>query len=254
MNAFGTMLREWRGIRRFSQLQLAMEADMSARHLSFLESGRANPSKGMVLRLSHALEMPRAAINQALYHAGFAPVFPETAGDSAMLAPVHRAMEMTLKSHEPLPGVAADRHWNIVSANGAAAKLLSFAPPAESANLIEMVIAAASSDWIENWEEVAILSLIRLRSEIIDLGGDEKLSALAGRLGAVDRLCARNIADVRLDQAIIPSVLRIGDIRLSLFSTIAQFGSVQEIRAADLRIELMFPLDEATHRWFAGGV
>lgn len=251
MNAFGTMLREWRGIRRYSQLQLAMEADMSARHLSFLESGRANPSKTMVLRLSRALEMPRTITNQALHQAGFAPVYPEAGADASLLAPVHKATEIMLKSHDPLPGVAVDRHWNIVAINRAGGLLTSLVPQGTKPNMVEMLIAAAAGDWIENWEEVAILSLIRLRSEISALGGDEALSALAGRLAATGRLRAHDIADMKLDQAVIPTILRIGGNRLSLFSTIAQFGSVQEIRGAELRIELMFALDAATQNWFA---
>lgn len=250
MAAFGHMLKEWRGIRRFSQLQLAMEVDMSARHLSFLESGRANPSKSMVLRLSQALEMPRPVANQALRSAGFASAFPDTPADAPQLAPVRKALEMMLQSHDPLPGVAVDRHWNIVSANKGGAMLMTLAANVAKPNLMELLIATADSGLIENWEEVAILSLTRLRSEIIEYGGEETLSAMAEKLAAHDRLQASNIADINLDQAVIPTILRLGDVRLALFSTIAQFGSVQDVRTGELRIELMFPMDHATEAWF----
>jgi transcriptional regulator with XRE-family HTH domain len=250
MAAFGHMLKEWRAIRRFSQLQLAMEADMSARHLSFLESGRANPSKSMVLRLSQALEMPRPVANQALHSAGFAPAFPDTPSDAPELAPVRKALEMMLASHDPFPGVAVDRHWNIVSTNKGGAMLITLAANKAVPNLMELLMATADSGLIENWEEVAILSLTRLRSEINEYGGDETLSAMANRLAAHDRLKASNIADINLDQAVIPTSLRMGEVRLSLFSTIAQFGSVQDVRTGELRIELMFPMDDATEAWF----
>jgi transcriptional regulator with XRE-family HTH domain len=250
VNRFGPMLREWRGIRRFSQLSLAMEAEMSARHLSFLENGRANPSKAMVLRLSQALEMPRPVVNQALNAAGFAPIFPETSIDAAALAPVRKAVDMMLKAHDPYPGVAADRHWNILSANKGAAILIALTPPGDAPNLMEILLSAANAGISENWEEVAILALMRLRGEIADLGGDDVLESFAKRIAAHPRLQAVNIADIALDQAVIPTILRIGETRLSLFSTIAQFGTVQDVRASEIKIELMFPVDAATEDWF----
>jgi transcriptional regulator with XRE-family HTH domain len=253
MAAFGTMLKEWRAIRRFSQLQLAMEVDMSARHLSFLESGRANPSKSMVLRLSQALEMPRTVANQALHSAGFAPAFPDTPSDAPALAPIRKAVEMMLKSHDPFPGVTVDRHWNIISANKGGAMLMALTASVGTPNLMEVLLTTADSGLIENWEEVATLSLTRLRSEIIDYGGDETLSAMVDKLASHDRLKASNIRDINLDQAVIPTILRLGDVRLSLFSTIAAFGSVQDVRAGELRIELMFPADDATETWFRPG-
>jgi len=252
MSAFGKMLKEWRGIRRFSQLQLAMEAEMSARHLSFLESGRSNPSKSMVLRLSQAMELPRPVTNQALNAAGFAAAFPEIPHSAPELEPVRQAVATMLDAHDPYPGVVIDRHWNILSANKGAAKLLALVPPLASPNMTELLMATADGELIENWEETALLFLTRLRSEIAEYGGDEKLSAMAERIAAHERIKASNIAGINLDQAVIPTIFRLGETRLSLFSTIAQFGSVQDVRASEMRIETMFPMNEATGDWFEG--
>jgi len=251
MREFGQMLKEWRGIRRFSQLNLALEADMSARHLSFLESGRANPSKAMVLRLSQALEMPKIITNQALNAAGFSAAFPEIALDSPDLAPVRKAVDVLLERHDPFPGATVDRRWNILEANAGCQMLIALSGISEAPNLMEILLSAASGGLIENWEEVAYLSLVRLRSEIAEYGGDEKLSELAERIANHERLINLDISGIDLDQAVIPTILNTGDLRLSLFSMVAQFGSVQDVRCGEMRVELMFPSDQVTANWFA---
>lgn len=248
---FGAMLKQWRSIRRFSQLDLSLEADMSARHLSFLESGRANPSRAMVLRLSDALQLPKPAANQVLHAAGFAPVYPNLPQDSPELAPVNEAIATMLRHHDPFPGIAVDRHWNVVQSNQGAAMMMGLASPDGEANLMDILINSANLDLIENWDEVAVLSLSRLRTEILELGGDEKLSALAKRLSDLDRVQQIDVASINFNQAVIPTIFRVGETRLSLFSTIAQFGSVQDTRAGETRIEMMFPMDDDTRRFFA---
>jgi transcriptional regulator with XRE-family HTH domain len=258
MHKFGQILKEWRGVRRFSQLDLAMAVDMSARHLSFLETGRANPSRNMVLRLSQALNMPRPVTNQALLSAGFSAHFPEMTTDAPALEPVRRAIDMMLHRHDPYPGVAVDRHWNILSANKAGELLMALSntlapivPDGEvQPNLIALLLASADLPLVENWREVASLALIRLRSEIAAYGGDPVLEDMAERLAQNPKLQGTTLADIDLDQAVIPTILRLGDARLSLFSTIAEFGSVQDVQAGELRIELMFPMDDDTADWF----
>ncbi|MEO9599493.1 helix-turn-helix domain-containing protein [Parasphingorhabdus sp.] len=247
---FGAILKDWRKTRRFSQLDLSLEAEMSARHLSFLESGRSNPSREMVLRLSEALHLPRPATNQALHAAGFAPVYPSLSDDAPELAPVQQAISAMLDHHDPFPGYAIDRHWNIVSSNKGAQMILALASPGGPANLIDLLIKSAALDLIENWDEVAVLSLSRLRTEILELGGDDRLSALASRLAGHERVRQADLGSINLNQAVIPTIFRIGENRLSLFSVIAQFGSVQDIKAGETRIELMFPMDEATVQHF----
>ena len=245
---FGAILRDWRQLRRLSQLDLALAAEVSSRHLSFLESGRAAPSRGMILRLATALGMPKPAANDALKAAGFAAAYPALPHHAPDLAPVRKAISMTLERHAPYPGVAVNRGWDIIDANEAAIAL--FAPFSPVSNMIELLIAAAASDVVENWEETAMLSLMRLRAEIAHLGGDEKLQGLATRLAEHPRLAKAEFGAIDFNQAVIPTVLKVGDNRLFLFSTIAHFGTVQEVEASEIRIELMYPADEATAAYF----
>ncbi len=247
-NSFGDILRNWRGVRRMSQLDLALAAEVSARHLSFLESGRAEPSRTMTLKLAAALDMPKSAANDALKAAGFAAVYPALPLNAPDLKPVRRAISMTLASHIPFPGIAIDRSWDILEANEAAKQL--FAALGAGPNMVEFLIFLGALDIVENWEETAFLSLLRLRAEIAHLGGDKRLEGYAARLGAHPRLKGADPGSVDLDQAVIPTVFRLGDRRLSVFSTIAAFGSVQDVAASQIRIELMYPADEPTAAFF----
>lgn len=249
---FGDILREWRGIRRYSQLDLSLEAATSARHVSFLESGRAKPSKNMVLKLSDALGMPKSIANQALNAAGFTAAFPQLPADAAALAPVHSAIRLMLENHNPLPGIAMDRHWDIIDANPAAMTLFGALEITGAGNMIDALGAIADSDIIENWEETALLAIARLRTEIAHLGGDRILERYVAKLAAHPRLQSFDVSKVDFSQAVIPSVFNIGGRRLSLFTTLAQFGAVQDVVACDIRVELMFPSDEATRGFFEG--
>lgn len=246
-NGFGEMIRGWRQVRRQSQLDLALTAGVSSRHLSFLESGRAAPSRSMVLRLAGALDMPKAATNDALKAAGFSAAFPHLPSDAADLAPVRMAVALTLERHEPFPAFAVDRNWDVIDANHAARALFG---AATRQNVIDLLIAQAETGLVENWEEAAVLALMRLKAEIAHYGGDERLEALATRLAEHPRLAAADIGAIDFNQAVIPTILAAGDARLSLFSTIAQFGSVQDVVACDIRIELMYPADDATAAFF----
>ena len=251
---FGDIIREWRGLRRFSQLALSLEAETSTRHLSFLESGRASPSRAMVLKLTEALQMPKAAANHALTAAGFAPAYPQLGADAADLAPIRAAVEMTLANHEPFPAVAIDQHWDITAANRAALALFSALGLAGQTNMLEAITVAAAGDAIENWEETALLALQRARAELIALGGDARLKEIADRLAGHPRLADGELSSINLNQAVIPTRFKTNGARLSMFSTIAQFGSVQDVTASEIRIEMMFPADEATWRYFHAAV
>ncbi len=252
-SAFGGVIREWRGVRRLSQLQLSLEAGTSARHLSFLESGRAKPSRSMVLKLADALNMPKQAANQALHVAGYAPAFPALAPDDRALAPVREAVSFLLKSHSPFPAVAIDRRWNLIGANDSALALFAAIGAGEQINMLEALLFVSDADTIENWEENALLVLSRLKSEIAHYGGDEELEALASRFASHPRLLAYD-RPVDYSQAVVPTIICLGDLRLSLFSTLAHFGSVQDVTASEIRIELMLPADEATRRYFISQV
>lgn len=248
---FGDILREWRGIRRYSQLDLSLEAATSARHVSFLESGRAKPSKNMVLKLSDALGMPKAIANQALNAAGFTAAFPQLPADAAALAPVHDAIRLMLENHDPLPGLAMDRHWDIIDANPAAMALFSALEITGAGNMIDALGAVAESDIIENWEETALLAIARLRTEIAHLGGDRVLERYVSQLASHPRLQNVDLGEIDFAQAVIPSIFNLNGQRLSLFTTLAQFGAVQDVVACDIRVELMFPSDDATREYFS---
>ncbi len=248
--AFGDILREWRTIRRFSQLQLSLEAEISARHVSFLESGRARPSRAMVIKLAEALEMPKESANHAMHAAGFAPVFPQLPLDADALTPVRSAVTLMLANHDPLPGVAIDRHWDIIDANRAAIAFFAALGVAGAGNMMDALIAAAESDVIENWEETALLALARMRAEIVHLGGDRTLERYAAQVANHPRLADIDANAVNYGQAVISSVFNLSGRRLSLFTTIAQFGTVQDVVASDIRVELMFPADAETTKYF----
>src|SRR5689334_19807391 len=138
----GTLLRDWRQRRRLSQLDLALDAKVSARHISFVETGRANPSRELVLHLAEQLEVPLRDRNSLLLAAGYAPVYAETPLDSDAMAPARKAIDMILKGHEPYPALVVDRRWDLVSANGPAMAIMTDAvdpallePPANSLRL-----------------------------------------------------------------------------------------------------------------------
>lgn len=248
--AFGDIIREWRAIRRFSQLDLSLEATTSARHVSFLESGRAQPSRSMVLKLSDALKMPKEIVNQAMNAAGFASVFPTLPADDQSLDAVHSAIKLMLSNHEPFPGVAINRHWDITNANASAISLFEKLGVAGAGNMIDALEAAGESDIIENWEETTLLAMARLRSEIFQCGGDRTLERLVSKLSRHPRLANPDAIAIDYSQAVIPSIFNLSEYRLSLFSTIAQFGTVQDVATSDVRIELMFPADEASRAYF----
>lgn len=253
--AFGTELKDWRGRRRVSQLDLGLAADVSARHVSFLETGRAAPSREMVLRLAEALEVPLADRNGLLRAAGFAPLFPSHEDDAAAVAPLNGAVDWLLERHAPYPGFAIDRHWNLVRANAPATAMLAGVGLSLDgrANLIE---AFLTEDRLRaatvNLGEVLDMTLARLKTENAKLGGDPVLTDFIGRLEAdPDRRAYRSDTTAPFP-AVIAASYRIGDVTFSVFSTIAQFGTVHDVGYADLRIELLFPADAETEALLKG--
>lgn len=240
MNTFPQTLKSWRRARRFSQLQLAAEADVSSRHIAFLEKGRANPSPDMINRLGDALQMPLAARNQMLTNAGYAARYPGRSWEEREMAPIRAAMEFTLKSHAPYPALAVDRLWTVIRMNRPAEKLFAQLGLGEGDSLLDMMLSDAVPPLIENWPEVAHHASLRLRTESAAQGGVAELDRVADRLARV--------TGARPDRAgpVVPTIFRIGDVRLSLFGTIAQFGAPEDLTLDDLKIELYFPADPST--------
>lgn len=240
MNAFADTLKTWRKARRLSQLDLACEADVSSRHISFLETGRARPSAEMVGRLGEALHLPLEARNRMLIHAGFAPRYVRRDWNEDEMAPIRAALAHTLAGHEPYPAFAVDRLWTVVKMNAAATRLFAIVGLGEGASLLDMVASGALAPFIENWPEVAHHSAQRLRTESAAQGGAPALEEAAERLLKAPTARAERFGPV------IPTIYRAGDARLSLFSTIAQFGTPEDVALDDLKIEMFFPADEAT--------
>lgn len=242
MTLFAQSLKSWRKARRFSQLDLAMEADVSSRHVSFLETGRANPSRDMITRLGDALALPLNARNQLLTHAGFAARYGQRDWNSDEMRPIRVAVDHMLAQHEPYPAFTIDREWTIVKANTAAAQLFSPIGVREGVSLIDVLLREEVQALIENWPDVAHHSAHRLRTESAAQGGNPILDA------AADALSTAPLPDSQSPGPVIATVYRVGDMRLSLFSTIAQFGTPEDLALDDLKIELFFPADDTTEQ------
>ncbi len=242
---FGTALKTWRNQRRMSQLDLGLTADVSSRHISFLETGRARPSRDMVLRLCDYLEVPLAARNQLLTAAGLAPAYVERQMSDADMVQVTQAVDWMLDRHAPYPAFALDRHWVIKNLNGPAAMLFQTVGIGIGDSLVD---ALASNTIfraaIENLDEVITYAVTRLRTEIAHLGGDAVLEAGVETLqpGAGSLSWANEFPSV------VPTRYRVNDMTLSLFSTLSQFGTAEDIALSELRIEMLFPADELTRQ------
>ncbi|GAB5436664.1 helix-turn-helix domain-containing protein [Falsiruegeria mediterranea] len=246
---FGPALKEWRTTRRMSQMDLALSAGVSARHLSFLETGRARPSRGMVLRLCDELSVPNAGRNQLLTAAGMAPAYASRAPDAEDLKPLKEAVAWMLDNHAPYPAMALNRHWQLEAMNGPAAMMLSASGLQLGDSLIEALVSnEALRGALDNLEEVERHTLARLRTELTHFGRDPVIER------AVEALQARVSRDDAVLPAVIPARYRLGDQVLSFFSTIAQFGTTGDLAMSELKVELMFPADDATRLALTGGV
>lgn len=245
MSSFGTILKEWRGIRRMSQLELALSADVSARHISFLETGRSRASRDMVLRLGEGLQMPLGQRNQLLLAAGLAPAYGESDLDAAQRAPLQQAVDWMLQRHAPYPAMALDHHWKLQALNTPAEALIA----ATGLKLGDSLIAALCGNSalraaLVNLEEVEALTLMRLRTELAHRGKDPEMERIIAQLQT--RVAAHDAAAPSEMPAVIPTHYRLHGMELKLFSTLSQFASTGDVVMSDLRVEMMFPADEAT--------
>lgn len=244
-HAFGSLLKEWRSLRRMSQLELGIEAAVSARHISFLETGRARPSREMVLHLGEVLEVPRSDRNRLLEAAGFAAAYRARPLESGEMLAVRQAAEWMIGRHEPYPALMIDRHWRLVGANRAATQLLGGFGLAEGASFLDALLGDEMRAAIENWPEFGRHLLARLRSENAAAGGDAVFEGAIARLAADARVSS---APPRPLPPFVPTRFRVGEMVLSFLSTLAHFSGAEDVLLADLRIELLFPADEVTKR------
>lgn len=233
-----------------SQLELGSLADVSSRHISFLESGRSNPSRPMVLHLTDVLDVPRQERNRFLSAAGFAPVFRTHDPQGSEMEPIRQAIKWTLERHDPFPALVLDRHWTVVSANTSAAMMLGALAidTTSTTSMIDLFLNEGGvRDRVENWHDLGYHLLTRLRTESAAVGGDPVLDAAIATLSADTSIGPPTTSPL---PPAIPLVMLLGESTVSLFSTIAQFGSAEDIALADQRVELFFPADESTRQLF----
>ena len=246
---FGGHLRTWRSRRRLSQLQLALTADVSARHIAFLETGRAKPSLRMVMRLGEALDMPRADRNLMLDAAGFRPAYGRRPLDSEAMEPIRKAISHMIEGHAPYPAFVFDRHWRVLDANGSGRFMLSGFGLGEGDSFIDFLLAPGRGPGlVDNWPEVAQHLATRFRLESAHLGGDPVLERAAAVLGQ-DVLAVEDGAATDLPPVLTVRFRMAGAI-YPMFSTITQFGTAEDIALADIKIEMFFPTDAATEALF----
>jgi transcriptional regulator with XRE-family HTH domain len=262
-DSFGMFLKQWRNQRGFSQLDLAVTSEVSQRHISFLESGRAKPSQEMVLQLAACLEIPLRQQNLMLSAAGFAPIHTETDLSAPEIASVRKALDFMLQKQEPYPAFIVDRYWNLLLTNGAANRLLAaFIEPTKlqtlfyidgKINLMRVIFHPQGlRPFIVNWEDFANHLLQRVhRSAATESEGDRSTALLK------ELMNYPGVADIwHISNRVTPNTLLLAihlkrnALELKFFSTIATLGTSYDITLQELRIECLFPADEATeYNW-----
>jgi transcriptional regulator with XRE-family HTH domain len=243
----GTLLRDWRRRRRMSQLDLALQAGVSARHVSFVETGRSRPSPEMVLHLADELDVPLRERNGLLLAAGYAPVYGQHGLDEPELGPVRDALDVVLRGHEPNPAIVVDRHWGLVAANAALGWLTEGIDPELLAPPANVLRASLHPDGlaprIVNLGEWRAHLLHRLERQAA-ASGDPALHALHQELAGYPGPAPE--PDPWPSPIATPLRLRDGDRVLSFLSTVTTFGTATEVAVAELSIESFFPADAVT--------
>lgn len=254
-SAFGRLLREWRSRRRVSQLGLAVEAGVSSRHVSFIETGRAQPSREMVLMLARVLDVPLRAQNDLLTAAGYAAVYRETGLDAPEMAQVRRGLLFMLRQQEPYPAIVLDRHWNILMQNEASQRIMSLFLDREAVRALGRPNAMRTTyhpkglrPYVANWEAAAAALIQWLHRDLLRVGSDEETRRLLDELLSYPDV-PRHWRMLDLDAAaepFLPLDLRKGDLTFRFFTTLTSLGTPYDITLHELRIECFFPADDAT--------
>ena len=259
----GPLLRHWRAVRGRSQLDLALEAGISQRHISFIESGRSVPGRQTLLQIAQTLEVPLRERNALLLAAGFAPLYSESPWNAAEMQGIEKALRRMLKQQEPFPAVVMDRHWNVLMANDATSRFfnrfvdLSRRRPPR--NLLHLMFdPAGMRPFIANWDEVGRSLLQRVHRESTERVVDLQTRALLSELLAYPGIdpAWKNTKSLLVDTAastlpLVPMTFMHGDFTLSFFSLVTTVGTPQAAAAQELRLESMFPLDEAAEQAYA---
>lgn len=249
---FGILLRHWRSVRRISQLALSLDADISTRHLSCLETGRARPSREMVVRLAEALQVPLRERNALLHTAGYAPLYRDTGLDAPDLKAARHAVELFIGQFEPNPVLVLDRHWNTRRMNAGAKRFLALFPGCDSGtphNGVRLVFDPQGlRPFIENWDVVAARIIRRVHHEVVDNPSDETMKRFLEELLSYPDVPSRwRMLDF---DASPPPFLTINyrwkNSTLRVFSALTTLGTPLDVALQELRIETFFPADEAT--------
>lgn len=248
----GTLLRSWRTARGMSQLDLAMHAGFSARHVSFIETGRAQPSRQALLVLAESLEVPLRDRNRLLEAGGFAHVYRNTPLDAEEMRHIRGVLQFILDRHRPYAAVVLDRYSNCLMGNGVSDRMLAaVVDPSlitEHANHLRMVFhPLGARRCIVNWEEVSRHLFDRAEVELAPATDDQMAQALLSELrGYMGTDASRAAATVTAGDLLLPIHLKVGDVELKLFSTIMTLGTPRDITLQELRIETFFPADTAS--------
>jgi transcriptional regulator with XRE-family HTH domain len=250
-NQFGALLVHWRALRRESQLSLAVSASISQRHVSFLESGRAKPSRDMVVRLCETLDIPLRARNELLISAGYAPVYAQSSLAGDEMTPVREALQRIIAHHEPYPAFVLDREWNVVMINQAAQRVLTAVigadgladlSPGGALNFMRTMFAPnGMRGHMRNWSKTEPLLLARLRREAA--GDPNSPSAKLLREFAAAPIASEPDEIAAGLTPTVPAEMMIGERPLKLFNTITTFGTPHDVTVQELRIEMSFPAD-----------
>lgn len=259
MTAFTHRLREWRKYRKMSQLDLALAAEVSQRHLSWLETGKSSPSREMVVKLSNAMEVPLRERNSLLNAAGFTNLYSKLGLSEPAMQPVKNILLEMLKHHEPYPAFVLDRQWNIKLQNQAASNLFELGGPAEhvwqaidddgSHNIALLTIHPNGlRQFITNWEEIVGPFIRRLKREATESADPDIMARYEQLLTYIDFDIDDGLSESLLP--VLPINYDIGGLQLSLCSVISTFGTAQDITADELRVEVFYPADEATTNYF----
>jgi transcriptional regulator with XRE-family HTH domain len=259
LSPVGELLRRWRALRHLSQLDLGLRVDVSARHISFVETGRAEPSREMILRLADGLDLPLAERNALLTAAGYAPLHPARSLASAQMTRVRAVLGRLLGNHEPYPALALDARWDLVEANAAALRLFTWleaplaAAPDRPPNLLwAMFDPAGLRPYVADWPDAARFTLRRVHRELTARGGDDATQALLMRILQLPGVPQdwQYAGRVEEELPFLTFTLVKDDLRLAWLSTITTFGSPQDVTLQGLQIESFFPADDPTEtRW-----
>ncbi|MGH8541770.1 MAG: helix-turn-helix domain-containing protein [Stenotrophobium sp.] len=256
LKAFGPLLREVRAARRLSQLDLALQAEVSQRHLSFLESGRAQPSREMIQQLAQTLDLPLREQNRLLMSAGYAGIYPQRQLDATDMAPVRKALELLLKHHEPYPALVVDRAWNQFMVNAALPRIFSLIGNLDEVwqrvcgdgprNILKLTFhEQGMRPFIKNFHEIAPPLLARTAREALE---HPQVQAVLDEILAYPGIPAR-WRSIDLNSTVLPVLpthFEVNGVGLRMFTMLATFGTPQDVTTDELRVESFFPADAAS--------